>query len=236
MADTNIDGSRAPAPGSKEAAIMDAAIYLFADKGLQETSTRKIAAEAGVSEGTLFNLFGSKRELMHAILANMYQDLTRKATEGFRDILGTRDRLQFLAENHIRTLQADNGLFIRLVHSYIGSDLSNVVDVTKSQLYKLNQAYTWVFDLAIKEGIERGEIRSDTVLPAARDLFFGGLEYCMRTMFAHEVDEKFKDYIHSVVEPIWLGIKVQSEASTGSGQHLLDVCERLERVADKLES
>ena len=47
----------------REAEILEAAIALFGDEGFHSVSTRKIAAAAGVSEGTLFNYFSSKNEL-----------------------------------------------------------------------------------------------------------------------------------------------------------------------------
>lgn len=46
--------------------IVRAAAPIFARKGLAGTTTRELAAAAGVSEGTLYNYFSSKRELFVA--------------------------------------------------------------------------------------------------------------------------------------------------------------------------
>lgn len=44
--------------------ILDAADKLFHEKGFEGTRTADIAAEAGVSEGTLYNYFSSKSDMM----------------------------------------------------------------------------------------------------------------------------------------------------------------------------
>ncbi|WP_125762449.1 TetR/AcrR family transcriptional regulator [Companilactobacillus hulinensis] len=52
----------------KQLMIFRSAIKLFAKKGYKDTSTKEIAHEAGVSEGSLFKRFNNKEELLLAIL------------------------------------------------------------------------------------------------------------------------------------------------------------------------
>ncbi|HET91135.1 MAG TPA: TetR/AcrR family transcriptional regulator [Chloroflexi bacterium] len=47
--------------------ILAAAARVFADKGYDNTTTWEIAAAADVAEGTLYNYFGGKREILLAI-------------------------------------------------------------------------------------------------------------------------------------------------------------------------
>jgi AcrR family transcriptional regulator len=49
--------------------IIQAALKLFSSDGYTATSTSKVAAEAGVSEGLVFKHFKNKEGLVHAILA-----------------------------------------------------------------------------------------------------------------------------------------------------------------------
>lgn len=51
--------------------ILDAAASLFASKGYAGTTTREIAEAADVAEGTIYNYFGGKREILLAIAADM---------------------------------------------------------------------------------------------------------------------------------------------------------------------
>lgn len=49
--------------------IMSAAVRLFAEKGYTHTTTREIAAAADIAEGTLYNYFDGKREILLAVIA-----------------------------------------------------------------------------------------------------------------------------------------------------------------------
>jgi len=51
----------------REAQILDAATKVFASKGFRAATTREIATVAGVSEGTIYNYFDSKYDLLIAM-------------------------------------------------------------------------------------------------------------------------------------------------------------------------
>ena len=48
--------------------IMDAALKLFANEGYHQTTINKIAAEAGISKGLMYNYFESKEALLFELL------------------------------------------------------------------------------------------------------------------------------------------------------------------------
>jgi AcrR family transcriptional regulator len=52
----------------RRAAIVDAALHLFAEKGFRGTTTRELAARVGVSEPVLYEHFRTKRDLYAAII------------------------------------------------------------------------------------------------------------------------------------------------------------------------
>ncbi len=216
----------------READIIEAAIYLFAEDGFHSASTRKIAARAGVSEGTLFNYFGSKNELMRAILDRIYRELTENANRILREHLDSRERLQLLAEAHIAIMSRDNALFMRMIQAYMNTDLRGYDRLQGSVLHQLNLSYAWVFDLTVKEAIERGELREDVNVSAMRDLFFGGLEYLSRTLFLHHRFDRMGEWVESVVDPLWRSMQpLQSRAPDALEQ----ACRRVEAAAARLE-
>jgi AcrR family transcriptional regulator len=57
-------------------AILSAATEIFADRGLG-APTSAISKEAGVAEGTLFPYYGSKDELVNALIARSSWSWTR---------------------------------------------------------------------------------------------------------------------------------------------------------------
>ena len=217
----------------RESDILEAAIYLFGEEGFHSVTTRKIAARAGVSEGTLFNYFSSKNELMRAILGRIYAELTENATVILREVLDSRERLQRLAENHITVMSRDNALFMRMIQAYMNVDLRGYSEIEGSVLHKLNLSYAWVFDVAVKEAAERGEVRRDINLSALRDLFFGGLEYASRTLFLHDRFDIMSERVASIVEPLWQSM--QPERPVSSTTDIDAACRRIEAAARKLE-
>jgi len=48
--------------------ILLGAAQVFADKGFHKATTKEIAKAAGVSEGTIYNYFNTKRELLFALI------------------------------------------------------------------------------------------------------------------------------------------------------------------------
>ena len=52
----------------REQQILDAALKVFSGKGFAEATTTEIAQEAGVAEGTIYNYYRSKRELLIAVV------------------------------------------------------------------------------------------------------------------------------------------------------------------------
>ncbi len=216
----------------READILEAAIHLFAEEGFHSVTTRKIAARAGISEGTLFNYFSSKNELMRAILEGIYEELRDNASVILREQLDSRTRLQLLAENHLTVMSRDNALFMRMIQAYMNIDLKGYTQIRGSVLHKLNLSYAWVFDTTVQEARQRGEVREDVNVSALRDLFFGGLEYLSRTLFLNDAFDHMPERVSSVVEPIWQSMQPLSPSAP---DRLEQACQRVEAAARKLE-
>ncbi len=216
----------------READILEAATHLFGEEGFHSVTTRKIAASAGISEGTLFNYFSSKNELMRAILERIYAELRHNASAILREHLDSRLRLQLLAENHIQVMSRDNALFMRMIQAYMNADLGAYTQIRGSVLHKLNLSYAWVFDTTVQEAQQRGEVHDAVNISALRDLFFGGLEYLSRTLFLHNCFEHMSERVSSVVEPLWQSMQPRAPALP---DRLEQACERVEQAARRLE-
>jgi AcrR family transcriptional regulator len=94
-ANTNPVPTRHKLPAiERRAAILASAIDLFAQKGFRGTTTREIAAAAGVSEPVIYQHFATKSELYTAIVDHMIEGLASKAPE-FEKLRGTTDMREF---------------------------------------------------------------------------------------------------------------------------------------------
>jgi len=54
--------------------ILEATIEIISEKGYAPTTTKEIADKAGVSEGTIFKYYGSKKELLRRIVETTLED------------------------------------------------------------------------------------------------------------------------------------------------------------------
>jgi AcrR family transcriptional regulator len=93
--------------------ILDAAATVFAEKGFHRATTKEIADTAGVSEGTIYNYFASKADLLIGImtrlaeLENLDEELADALQSDARDFLIAifRDRMGLVREKD-ETIQA----------------------------------------------------------------------------------------------------------------------------------
>jgi len=65
--------------------IMDVSLELFLKKGFEETTTRDIIAKAGILNGSLYNRFKNKDEILISILKDAIADIMRESEEIFRN-------------------------------------------------------------------------------------------------------------------------------------------------------
>lgn len=56
---------------ARRSQILDAAAQVFAEKGFHRASTKEIASAAGISEGTIYNYFASKSDLLIGIMTRL---------------------------------------------------------------------------------------------------------------------------------------------------------------------
>lgn len=64
---------------ARRAQILDAAAQVFASKGFHAATVRDVARAAGVADGTIYNYFGSKNDLLLALLDRLNESDQREA-------------------------------------------------------------------------------------------------------------------------------------------------------------
>ena len=105
------------AKDTKKQEIVQAAIELFAAKGFRGTTTRDLAAKAGVNEAIIFRHFVSKTELYRAILeekVHQNHDARYKEVEQLAANPDIRSFLEYLGDQFIQRHEQDS-TFMRLL-------------------------------------------------------------------------------------------------------------------------
>src|SRR5437763_9280592 len=98
----------------RRAQLMDVALALFAEQGYEGTSTRDIAAAAGITEGLIFKYFPTKRALLRAVIAR-HAPCPEKAAVACRIEQEPLDRALELLFTRMAEHLWENRLFIRMV-------------------------------------------------------------------------------------------------------------------------
>src|SRR6266700_2082077 len=107
----SLNSTRAVVP-DKHAAILRAAIRVFANNGYFNSKVADIAREAGVADGTVYLYFKSKEEILHSVFDKSMEDAIadgRKRLEGVND---PREKLRRIAQLHLERLGADRDLAV----------------------------------------------------------------------------------------------------------------------------
>ena len=110
---TNQDPIRQQLIEARRNQILDAAAAVFAEKGFHRTTTKDIASRAGIAEGTIYNYFDSKDDLLISMMSRLAEletlddELTEALQGDVRDFFVAmfRRRVSHVVEGE-ETLQA----------------------------------------------------------------------------------------------------------------------------------
>lgn len=80
---------------TKRKQILDTALNLFSDSGFHATSISKIAQEAGISKGLMYNYFESKEALLFAIVDEISTDIMDMMNPDHDDEITTQEMKDF---------------------------------------------------------------------------------------------------------------------------------------------
>ncbi len=97
--------------------ILDAAAAVFAEKGFHPTTTKDIAKQAGISEGTIYNYFDSKPALLMGIFDRMKATIIAENMPPVPEELDLRTFLRVSLYHPLMALKQDNFALFRIVVS-----------------------------------------------------------------------------------------------------------------------
>jgi len=125
--------------------ILDAAARIFAEKGYANATTREIAEAADLAEGTLYNYYGGKREILLAIL-----DETQAVIEAMFERAGTletrEDAVALVEQGY--TLLLDALPFVRTLIAEAWLD-NTILEVLSAGLQRLGERVQHFVELRI---------------------------------------------------------------------------------------
>lgn len=155
----------------RRARILDAARFLFEQGGYQATTTAQIAREAGIPEGSLFEYFRTKKELLFALLERDMAAYIDFLELHLRGIEGALNRIRKFIWSHLYTLREK-----RFVARFLLLEVRQDPDYYRSAAYGLVRRYSNLLHDLIQSGIKEGTIRPDVDSKMVRHLILGAIE------------------------------------------------------------
>jgi len=162
---------RDSAPGPKRAAILRAAIDVFADRGYFNAQVADVARAAGVAAGTVYLYFKSKDDLLVSIFERSMRESLTAGREAVADLSDPRERLRRLARGHLARLGSDRNLAI-VFQVELRQSTKFMERFSSSHL----RDYLGLIREAIADGQRAGVFREDIKATVAAKMLFGALD------------------------------------------------------------
>ncbi len=188
---------------------MDAALHIFAEKGFQSATITEISKEAGVSEATIYEYFGTKEDLLFAIPEKISNDGYKEMKGYLPFIKDVEGRLRAMLLGYFNLYQS-NPHYSALV----------LLQLMSNKRFRQTAAHEAIRRsahdvlLCIREGIADGTFRQDANAYLVRSVLLGTIEH----LFIHwhmqgrpERGTSLVDLLDPFLEIVLSGIRAKKE-------------------------
>ncbi|AKB82653.1 Transcriptional regulator, TetR family [Methanosarcina barkeri 3] len=182
----------------KRAAILEAALKLFTERGFHGTSTAQISKEAGVATGTLFNYFPTKEDLINSLYFEVKGELSRNMGREIKAQSTFKDKLKKIWSNLVKWGVENQEEFL-----FVGQFCSSPY-ITKFTRDEVMKEYVFLHNL-VDEGIKKGEIR-DYSAELAIAMFYQGSRTVVNLILDSDSSLDKNKALEEGFEIIWRGL------------------------------
>ena len=155
----------------RRAMILDAALRTFVQRGYPETKVAEIAYEAGVAEGTIYNYFPSKEDLLLALFDEKWGSIIDDIKEKIVRIDNPNDQLKAIFSSVVKMFKKNRHL----------AELF-MIDIKQSSIflnnYTINRIVEFIdiIEEILKEGKRKGIYRKDLDTRVTKMIIFGAAQ------------------------------------------------------------
>lgn len=196
-------------PEERPRQILDAALEVFAERGLADARLEDIAKRAGLSKGTIYLYFANKEELFREVVRGSVIESIARAEAFFES---ERDPVQALTEWTQGYWAWLRSPVFPAMHRMVNSELRNFPDLAQFYATEVIERAQRLVCGILERGMEAGVFRRTEPLVASRmlsSIFIShGLWYHQRNRFksiAHfgddELLEQIRDFFFHALRP-----------------------------------
>ena len=194
---------------SRKDRIMDAALRIFAEKSFQEATISEISKEAGVSEATIYEYFGTKEDLLFAIPEKISNDTFEESEAVLPFIKDVEGRMRAIMLSYIQLYESKphySALVLLQLMSNKRFRQTAAHEAIRRSAHRLLDC--------IREGIANGTFRSDADAYLIRSMLMGTIEH----LFIHwhmqgmpKRDKSIMEMLDPFLEVVLNGIRAKKE-------------------------
>lgn len=171
-----------------KAAIMEAALELFASKGFSRTSISDIAKAAGISKGLMYNYFESKEQLLHAIVKGAMEEAEGVMLQTMAELSDPKEQLLAIVEGTFQLVKSHEHFWMLLTSLAFQPEISEEIDWIHIHKWEstLEAFKNLLGQLGIEDTEKEGLLMGATLDGIMLHYFFIGEKYPldeMKTMF-----------------------------------------------------
>lgn len=180
----------------KKDLIINAALQLFVDNGFHGTATSRIAQEAGVANGTLFQYFKTKDELVIALYIHIKDELAEYVSNNTAHTADIKETIktQVLSSLYWALDNPTKFRFIQQFHTspYLGK-------IEQDVLHKQVEPHLILIQKGIKQGVLK-PLPADLIYTLITNQVFGLYQYIISKKLSKT---KQHETIQTTFEMLW---------------------------------
>ncbi|MBT8342320.1 MAG: TetR/AcrR family transcriptional regulator [Desulfatitalea sp.] len=198
----------------KKLSLIETAERVFAKYGFDKSTISQIAKHAGVAEGTIYDYFKNKDDLLFSISDHRLGELNRSLTESFEITTPVRKLRRFLRLHF--SMFTKNRDFLKV---YVVDSLLNRKFYSSNAFALSNNYQNYLVDI-LEEGKSQGIFREKLNTRVYRNMFFGTfIHLALRWLFfedkpfdkMREVDAIIDLFAEAAVAPLGADAQAQVE-------------------------
>lgn len=161
---------------SKFERILDSAIKIIGQKGFHGAKVKDIANDAGVADGTIYNYFNNKEDILVTIFKVKLEEYVDMAKKEISGVDNPEEQLRILVKYHFKVMTETPYLA-----NVLQIELRQPIKDLRVKVRRHLKKYFRLIEQVIEEGILRGVFNKDLDVYIAREVYFGALDEIVST-------------------------------------------------------
>ncbi len=183
----------------KRETFLNTALNLFVTHGVQNTSTAKIAQEAGTAAGTLFIYFPTKQDLVNSLILKLARKQSENTKAKLDPALSARDTFFTIWQSTIHW-------FLENLESYLYIQQVRDSTIIPDEVTQETETYFSYYYEAIQKGLAENSIKPYALELAGTFLYYD-IMAVMSQLVGQTDESKQEGTIRIGFELFWDGIK-----------------------------